>query len=73
MVASSNETVGALLGLSNDLADAVETAGASLVAVAARRHTPATGIHWREGVVVAADHTITSDNIKVTLLNGRTA
>lgn len=73
MVTSSDETVGALLGLSNDLAGAVETAGKSIVAVHARRHVAASGVVWRPGVVVTADHTIErEEGIKLTLPDGST-
>jgi S1-C subfamily serine protease len=61
MTASSGEA-SALLDLSNTLADAVERVGRSLVAVDARQHTPSTGIHWREGVIVTADHTVERDS-----------
>jgi S1-C subfamily serine protease len=64
--------VGALLGLSNNLADAVESAGKSIVAIHARRHSPSSGVCWKEGVIVTADHTIErEDNITVTLPDGR--
>jgi S1-C subfamily serine protease len=73
MVTSSDETTGALLGLSNDLADAVESAGKSIVAVHARRHVAASGVVWQPGVIVAADHTIErEDGIKLTLPDGST-
>ncbi|HLJ68353.1 MAG TPA: trypsin-like peptidase domain-containing protein [Chloroflexota bacterium] len=72
MVTSSGEALGALLSISNDLADAVERAGRSLVAVNARRHSPSTGIYWGNGMVVTADHTLERDeNITVTLPDGR--
>lgn len=71
MVASTNEAGSALLGLSNSLADAVENAGKSLVGVNARRHSPSTGIHWRSGVIVTADHTLERDEgITITLPDG---
>lgn len=74
MVTSSDESVSELLGLSNNLADAVETAGNSIVAVHARRHTPASGVHWRRGVIVTADHVVErEDSITVTLPDGRSA
>jgi S1-C subfamily serine protease len=44
--------------VSDTLADAVEAAGAYVVAVNARRRAPATGIHWRAGTVVTADHVV---------------
>lgn len=71
MVTSSEETTGALLGLSNDLAGAVERAGASIVGVHARRHSASSGLHWRDGIVVTADHTLERDEgITVTLPDG---
>jgi S1-C subfamily serine protease len=64
--------VGALLGLSNNLADAVENAGKSIVAIHARRHSPSSGVYWKDGVIVTADHTIErEENITVTLPDGR--
>lgn len=70
MTASSSEA-SALLGLSNSLADAVERAGRSLVGVDARQHTPATGIYWQDGVIVAAEHTIEREgDITVILPDG---
>lgn len=62
-----------LLALSNDLADATERAGRSVVAIHARRRIPASGVVWRPGVIVAASHTIRrDDDISVTLHGGRT-
>src|SRR5687767_12223715 len=52
----------ALLALSDDLAAAVERAGRSVVAIHARRRIPSSGILWRPGVVVAANHTIRKDD-----------
>lgn len=69
----STETAGALLGFSNSLADAVERVGQSVVAVNGRRRTPSSGIHWRQGVIVTADHTIEGEgDIPVTLPDGTT-
>jgi len=60
-----------LQSLSNDLAQAVEAAGQAVVAVHARRRIPASGVHWRPGVVVATHHTIRrDDDISVTLPDG---
>ncbi|HWN14801.1 MAG TPA: S1C family serine protease [Candidatus Dormibacteraeota bacterium] len=62
----------ALLSLSNDLAGAVERAAPSIVAVHARRRLPSTGIHWRPGIVVTADHTVRmEDGITVETADGR--
>jgi S1-C subfamily serine protease len=73
MVDTSNEAGSSLLGLSNSLADAVERAGRSLVAVNARNHVPSTGIHWRQGAIVTADHTIDrEEGITLTLPDGQT-
>lgn len=74
MVTSSNETAGYLLALSNNLADAVAQAGATVVAVHGRNHVPSSGIHWRSGVIVTADHTLDrEEGITVTLPDGRSA
>src|SRR2546428_8784076 len=63
-----------LQSLSTELADAVESAGRAVVAIHARRRIPASGVHWRPGVVVATHHTISRDeNITVTLPDGTTA
>jgi S1-C subfamily serine protease len=54
--------------LSNEAATAIEKAGRPVVAVHARRRIPASGIHWRPGVVVTANHAIERDDeITVTL------
>src|SRR5438445_9609386 len=72
MDARSSEAGGTLVALSNDLAGAVERAGRSVVAVNARPRTPSSGVYWREGVVVTADHTVKRDEeITITLPNGR--
>src|SRR5437870_13036426 len=58
--------------LSEQLADAVATAGAALVAVHARPRLPSTGVHWKDGVVVTTEGTIRrEDDIEVTLPDGR--
>src|SRR5436853_7711841 len=63
-----------LQSLSTELADAVESAGRAAVAIQARRRIPASGVHWRPGVIVATHHTINRDeNITVTLPDGTTA
>lgn len=62
----------ALLSLSNDLAGAVERVAPSILAVHARPRLPSTGIHWRAGLVVTADHTVRAeDGITVTTPEGR--
>jgi len=63
-----------LESLSNELAAAVESGGRAVVAIHARRRIPASGVHWRSGVIVATNHTINrDDNISVTLPDGTTA
>jgi S1-C subfamily serine protease len=63
-----------LLSLSNDLASAVERAARSVVAVHARPRLPSTGVHWRRGIVVAAEHTVrVEEEIRVTWPDGRGA
>jgi len=60
--------------LSNDLAGAVERAGRSVVAIHARRRIPSSGVLWRAGLVVAADHTVhKDDDVRVTLPDGTDA
>jgi serine protease DegQ len=59
--------------LSNDSAGAIEKAGAAIVAVQAGRRIPASGIHWRPGIIVTADHALERDDeIMVTLPGGST-
>src|SRR5688500_20401140 len=68
----TQESSATLAALSNNLADAVEQADRSVVAIHARSRIPASGILWRKGVVVAADHTIKRDeDITITLHEGR--
>jgi S1-C subfamily serine protease len=50
-----------LLTLSNELAGAVEHAARAVVGVNGRRRLGSTGVHWRPGLVVTADHTVEID------------
>jgi serine protease Do len=60
-----------LEALSNDLATAVDRASRAVVAIRARRRIPSSGIVWRPGVLVAADHTVQKDDdIAVALWDG---
>lgn len=63
----------ALSNLSNALAGAVQSAGASLVRVDARRRLPATGVIWSaDGLIVTSNHVVErDDNIQVGLPDGR--
>jgi S1-C subfamily serine protease len=68
---ATRESGAELTALSNNLADAVDRAGRAVVAIHARSRIPASGIVWRKGVIVAADHTIRRDeDIVVTLSDG---
>jgi S1-C subfamily serine protease len=60
-----------LRALSDDLAAAVERAAASVVAIHARPRIPASGIYWRDSIIVATSHTIRKEqDVPVTLPNG---
>ena len=69
---SSSKIPSTLLALSQNLADAVEKAGRAVVAVNARHRIASSGVHWRSGVIVTADHTVRRDEeITVTLPDNR--
>src|SRR4051812_11812211 len=58
--------------LSDDLAGSVDRAAPVVVAIHARRRIPSSGVVWRNGIVVAADHTVQKDEaIDVSLAGGR--
>ena len=68
-----SETNKTLQALSRDLADAVEGASSSVVAINARRHLSSSGVWWADGVVVTAGHTIRrTEDISVILPRGQT-
>lgn len=62
-----------LTAVSDELANAVERAGAGVVTVDARRRHPATGIIWSaDGLIVTANHVVERDEeIEVGLPDGR--
>jgi serine protease DegQ len=61
-----------LSGFSQELAAAVEKVGPSVVTVRARHRLPSSGIHWRKGVIVTADHTVRrEEEISVLLPDGK--
>lgn len=63
----------ALAALSRQLAEAVERVGRSVVAVNGRPRLASSGVCWRPGVVVTADHTVRRDDeIELVLPGGRT-
>ncbi len=60
-----------LAALSNELAAVVEGAGHSVVAVHARPRFASSGVLWRPGVVITAEHTVRrEEEITVTLPDG---
>jgi S1-C subfamily serine protease len=62
-----------LVALSNELAGAVEHASRAVVAVNARPRFASSGVIWRPGIVVTAEHAIRRrDEIGITLPDGRT-
>ena len=62
-----------LIALSIELAATAERAGRSVAAVNARWRNASSGVIWRSGVIVTADHTIRrEEEIHVTLPDGRT-
>lgn len=50
-----------LLTFSHDLADAVERAGRSVVAINAGQRRSSSGVHWQPGVIVTAEHNLKRD------------
>jgi S1-C subfamily serine protease len=60
-MATMERSGGVLAAVSDELAAAVETAATSVVAVHGRRRVPATGIVWRDGIIVTADHVLERD------------
>lgn len=62
-----------LAALSNEIATAVELAGRNVVAVHARPRFSSSGVFWRPGVIVTAEHTVRrEEEITVTLPDGAT-
>src|ERR1051325_6320928 len=62
-----------LAALSNELAAAVQQAERHVVAVHARPRFSSSGVLWKPGVVVTAEHTIRrEEEIRVTLPDGNT-
>jgi S1-C subfamily serine protease len=63
-----------LVALSSELADAVRQAAQYVVAVHARPRFSSSGVFWRPGVIVTAEHTIRrEEEITVTLPDGSNA
>ena len=71
---SPQKSGSALTELSSQFAGAVEAAANAVVAIHARRRIPSSGIVWRDGVIVAASHTVRrDDDVPVTLSSGESA
>lgn len=51
-----------LLSLSNHLASIVEQSGPSIVGIDSHPRTAASGVHWRPGVIVTAEHALRRDD-----------
>ncbi len=68
-----NDKSNGLSELSDDLTAAVEKVSARVVAINARPRVASSGVMWRPGVVVSANHTIRRDEeITITLPDNRT-
>src|SRR6266545_2413953 len=72
ILSAEQQRGGVLAALSQELADAVERIGRSVVSVESRRRVPGSGVVWPEGgVIVTADHVLErQEDITVLLANG---
>jgi S1-C subfamily serine protease len=62
-----------LVNVSNELAGIVRAVEGGVVSVRARRHYPSSGVCWKPGVIVTADHTIErEEEITVVFADGKT-
>jgi S1-C subfamily serine protease len=62
-----------IASLSNELAKLVEEFQSDVVAVHARPRFPSSGVHWRPGLIVTADHTIRrEEDVQITIHDGKT-
>jgi S1-C subfamily serine protease len=67
-----NEMASVIASFSQELATAAEQVGSSVVTVQTRHRVPSSGIHWRKGVVVTANHTVRrEDDINVLIHGGK--
>ena len=63
-----------LVEISNALAEVTETVAARTVAVHTEPRGSASGVIWRDGIVVTAEHALRRDeDIQLTLPDGRVA
>src|SRR4051812_15716327 len=59
-----------LSALSEELESAVEQSSSVVVAVQGRGRTPASGVIWREGVIVTSEHPLKQEEDVVVVLPG---
>jgi S1-C subfamily serine protease len=61
-----------LQNISNEIAKLVKEFEPRVVAVHARAHYPSSGVHWRPGVIVTADHALRrEEDIQLTVSGGK--
>jgi len=73
MLAAAHNRPSGLIALSRELADSVRQAGRSVVTVRGREGLASSGVHWRRGVIVTADHALDrGEEIRVELPDGGT-
>jgi S1-C subfamily serine protease len=62
-----------LLDLSNNLADTVAQAGAAVVAMNTGQRVSPSGIHWRQGIIVTSDESLSNaEDTTIKAANGQT-
>src|SRR5580692_11668611 len=59
-----------IASFSQELNAAAEKAGSSVVTVHARHRVPSSGIHWRKGIVITANHTVRREDDITVLVDG---
>ena len=65
------ELTGVWRAISNEFASVVEKASSPVVAVHGRRRIPSSGVHWKPGIIVAAEHSLERDEeVTITLAGG---
>lgn len=66
-----SKAAGTWRALSAEFAGVIETGGRAVVAVHGRRRIPSSGVAWRPGIIVTADHTLDrEEEIAITLPGG---
>jgi S1-C subfamily serine protease len=60
-----------ITSFSQELAAAAEQVGSTVVTVQARHRVPSSGIHWRKGIVVTANHTVRREEDITVLIHGK--